>query len=168
MANYPASLDSFTATAVGQPRDGSGTSPAEPTLLNALASAIVAIETELGTDPSGTLFTTLATRLATYDMRTTVQTPVFAASFTPNAAAGDIIKLGVMTANLTINAPTGGYTGQQIRFIFTQDGTGTRTFTWNAVFKRITAQSTTASKISTVSFVFDGTNWIEIAAASGI
>ena len=52
-SNYPASLDTDTTQEVNTPNAGRTKARAE--VVNDLASAIVAIETELGTDPAGSL-----------------------------------------------------------------------------------------------------------------
>lgn len=58
----------------------------------------------------------------------------YAASITPDCGNSEIINVGTLTNTITINAPTGNKTdGQNLRFRFTQDGTG-RAITWNAAF----------------------------------
>lgn len=59
----------------------------------------------------------------------------YAATITPNADTTSIVNVGTLTGNITIAAPTGTPTdGQGMSFRFTQDGTGSRTYTWNAAF----------------------------------
>jgi hypothetical protein len=69
--------------------------------------------------------------------------------------------------NRTVGAPTNVSIGQRLTYIFTQDGTGGRTVTWNAVFL-VTWSNTgnTAGKKSSITFEYDGTNWIQIGAQS--
>lgn len=101
--------------------------------------------------------------------------PAFAASFTPNWRDGRTTNVGVLTAAITINAPTSnpGYTstipaGTQMTFLLTQDATGGRAITWNAVFLRSTAlaASGTANQRASISFAWDGTNWVETAVSA--
>lgn len=97
------------------------------------------------------------------------QSVAYAASITPDPNLGETIIVGALTGNLSINAPTGDYpVGKRVTFILTQDGTGGRTMTFNATFKKVASLSTTASKINTISFVYNGTNWIENGASVGI
>lgn len=89
----------------------------------------------------------------------------FAASFTPNALGGDLVQIGALTANITINAPTNAFRGSQLTFVFVQDGTGGRTVTWNGVFRvKWRDDGNTASKRSTIRFYYDGSNWQQMGA----
>ena len=80
----------------------------------------------------------------------------------------------MLTGNITIAAASTNYTvrGQRLRFIFTQDATGSRTVTWNAQYLTTWQPSTTASSVSVIEFVCDGTNWIQTSstgdAAGGV
>ena len=48
---------------------------------------------------------------------------------------GGIINVPMLTANLTVNAPTGTFAdGDTLTFRFAQDATGGRVITWNAAF----------------------------------
>src|SRR5207244_8510058 len=53
--------------------------------------------------------------------------------------AGEIITVGTLTGGITVNAPaatgTTFFAGQEMTFIFTQDGTGGRQIIWNAIYK---------------------------------
>jgi hypothetical protein len=87
----------------------------------------------------------------------------FATPFTPDAGlAGETIRLD-LTGNITISAPTKPHAGQRLTFIFRQDATGGRTVTWNAIFKQNWSPTTTASKVNTITFVYDGANWVQVA-----
>jgi hypothetical protein len=92
------------------------------------------------------------------------QAATFAASFQPNTHIGNIIAV-TLTGNITILAPFSALAGEQVTFVLTQDGTGGRTTTFNAVFKSNWTPTTTAGKVNTISFVFNGTNWIQTASA---
>jgi hypothetical protein len=98
------------------------------------------------------------------------QTVTFGTSLTFALIFGGDIKLSTaMTSNITINAPTGATLGARINLALTQDATGGRTVTWNAVFKFVAGAwvdavtTTDANKITSISFVYDGTNWIQQA-----
>ena len=71
-----------------------------------------------------------------------------------------------LTANVTFDAPTNPTTGQYISIVCIQDGTGSRTISWNAVFefKDDTAPTatTTASKGDLFTFRYNGSKWLEI------
>lgn len=58
--------------------------------------------------------------------------------------------------------------GDKIVISLKQDGTGSRTVTWNAVFKVATAYNTTANKKTVWQFIYTGGVWNEIGSASGI
>jgi len=89
----------------------------------------------------------------------------FAASFTPNALGGEIVQIGALTSNITINAPTNPFRGIHLTFSFVQDGTGGRTVTWNSVFLTSWSDTgNTANKRSTIRFYYDGTNWRQVGA----
>lgn len=73
-----------------------------------------------------------------------------------------------MTANTTINAPLESHAGMELTLSFEQDAApGTRTVTWNSVFKGVGAwqPATGAYMFSSISFIFDGTQWIKTGAS---
>lgn len=88
----------------------------------------------------------------------------FAASITPNAAAGQRIIVGTLTGNITINAPTAPSKGAKLSFNFTQDATGSRTLTWNAAFKKGTDVLGAANQKAAIEYIYDGTNWVAIGS----
>lgn len=92
---------------------------------------------------------------------------VFATPYTPNAGWYKTIAL-TLTNNITINAPTNPVIGRDLTFIFTQDGTGGRTVSWNAVFKPNWTPDTTAAKVNTITFRWNGTSWLQVGAATGL
>lgn len=68
--------------------------------------------------------------------------------------------------NRTLSAPTNGATGQFISLAVIQDGTGSRTLTWNSAYE-FTADTaptltTTASKADLFVFKYNGTVWHEV------
>lgn len=91
----------------------------------------------------------------------------FAASFNTDALGGELREIGALTANITINAPTNAIRGMHLTYVFLQDVTGGRTVTWNVIFKTNWSDAgNTASKRSTITFFYDGTNWIQKGSQS--
>lgn len=89
------------------------------------------------------------------------QAPTFAASYTPDPTLGEVITM-TLTNNITVNAPVNGaQKGVKIQFIWTQDGTGGRTITYNAIFHTGggAALVTTLNTVTIDSFTFDGSVW---------
>jgi len=82
-----------------------------------------------------------------------------------NAATQDVCKV-TLAGNRTLNAPTNPTTGQFITILIIQDGTGSRTVTFNAIyeFKDDTAPTltTTASKGDVFVFRYNGSKWLEM------
>jgi len=82
-----------------------------------------------------------------------------------NAATQDVCKV-TLAGNRTLNAPTNPTTGQFISILVIQDGTGSRTLTFNAIyeFKDDTAPTltTTASKGDVFVFRYNGSKWLEM------
>mgnify|MGYP003127995469 FL=1 len=82
-----------------------------------------------------------------------------------NAETQDVCKV-TLGGNRAVAAPTNGTTGQFISILVIQDGTGSRTLTWNAVyeFKDDTAPTltTTASKGDVFVFRYNGSKWLEM------
>jgi hypothetical protein len=87
------------------------------------------------------------------------------ATITWDAQTEDVCKV-TLGDNRTLAAPTNGTAGQFISILVIQDGTGSRTLTWNAVyeFKDDTAPTltTTASKGDVFVFRYNGTKWLEV------
>ena len=71
-----------------------------------------------------------------------------------------------LTANVTFDAPTNPTTGQFISIVCYQDGTGSRTIAWNAVFEfagdEAPTATTTASKGDMFTFRYNGAKWLEV------
>ena len=82
-----------------------------------------------------------------------------------DASTQDVCKV-TLAGNRTMAAPTNSTTGQFISILVIQDGTGSRTLTWNAVFefKDDTAPTltTTASKGDVFVFRYNGSKWLEM------
>ena len=87
------------------------------------------------------------------------------ATVTWDASTQDVCKL-TLGANRTMAAPTNNTTGQFISILVIQDGTGSRTLTWNAVFEfaadTAPTLTTTASKGDVFVFRYNGSKWLEV------
>ncbi len=85
----------------------------------------------------------------------------YAATVTPDPYQATTWVVGTLTGAVTIANPATGHRGAELLLVLTQDATGGRTVTWGSAFKvPAGAASTTASAVSTVRFVSDGTNWL--------
>lgn len=93
--------------------------------------------------------------------------PAYAANYVPTiVGASTHIQVGVLTGNITIAAPTGSFAvGSRLSFGFTQDGTGGRTITWNAVFAFTANGAGTANQKAATEFVYDGSRWVQYGGA---
>ena len=82
-----------------------------------------------------------------------------------NALTEPVAKITI-AGTRTIGAASGGVAGQFISLLIIQDGTGSRTMTWNAAyeFKDDTAPTltTTASKGDLFVFRYNGSKWLEV------
>lgn len=72
------------------------------------------------------------------------------------------------SATNTINCAAVAPAGQTLTIVTTTDGSGTVTTTFGTHFKSTGTQATTASKVSTISFIGDGTNWNEVGRATAM
>lgn len=87
-----------------------------------------------------------------------------AATIAVDASAGNIFVV-TLGGNRTMGAPTNPTRGQTITFEIVQDGTGGRTLAWNAAFKQVWSDTgNTLGKRSTISFFYNTTNWVQVAA----
>ena len=87
------------------------------------------------------------------------------ATVTWDASTQDVCKL-TLGGNRTLAAPSNGTTGQFISILVIQDGTGSRTLTWNAVFEFASdtapTLTTTASLGDVFVFRYNGSKWLEV------
>ena len=87
------------------------------------------------------------------------------ATVTWDASTQDVCKL-TLGGNRTMAAPTNNTTGQFISILVIQDGTGSRTLTWNAVFEftddTAPTLTTTAAKGDVFVFRYNGSKWLEV------
>lgn len=84
---------------------------------------------------------------------------VDAASILTDASLGNLFYV-TLGANRTMSAPTNPSPGQKLVYRITQDGTGSRTITWDAVFRFCTSiasptLSTAAGKTDYVEFIYN-------------
>lgn len=96
-----------------------------------------------------------------------MQTLTDGATITWNMNQGNMATV-TLAGNRTVAAPTGLINGGTYMLVVVQDATGTRTLTWNAVFKwsggTTPTLTTTANKRDLFWFVSDGTNLYGTAA----
>ena len=83
-----------------------------------------------------------------------------------DVSASPIAKL-TLGGNRTLSAPTNAVgSGQYISLLVIQDGTGSRTLTWNAAYKFTADEAptltTTASKGDLFTFRYNGSKWLEV------
>jgi len=82
-----------------------------------------------------------------------------------DASTQDVCKL-TLGGNRTMAAPTNNTTGQFISILVIQDGTGSRTLTWNAVFEFASdtapTLTTTANLGDVFVFRYNGSKWLEV------
>jgi len=80
-------------------------------------------------------------------------------------ATQSVCKL-TLGGSRTLAAPTNGSTGQFASILVIQDGTGSRTLTWNAVYEFASdtapTLTTTASLGDLFTFRYNGTKWLEV------
>lgn len=94
----------------------------------------------------------------------------YSATRTPNPTLGNIINIGALTGGITINPPSAAnsWTGATMTLKFTQDGTGGRTVTFASGIKANWTPNTGAGKVNVISFVYDGTDWVQTATATNL
>jgi hypothetical protein len=80
--------------------------------------------------------------------------------------ADESVAKVTLGGNRTMAAPTNGSTGQFASIIVIQDGTGTRTLTWNAVFEfkddAAPTLTSTGGKGDLFVFQYNGSKWLEV------
>ena len=82
-----------------------------------------------------------------------------------NALTQPVAKV-TLGGNRTLGAASGGVAGQFVSLLVIQDGTGSRTLTWNAVFEFASdtapTLTTTASLGDLFTFRYNGSKWLEV------
>ena len=121
----------------------------------------------LGTTAASKIFTADANNLTTISgaVVLTEDTLTFDATQDWDVRASPVAKV-TLTANVTFDAPTNPTTGQYISIVCIQDGTGSRTISWNAIFEfkddTTPTATTTASKGDMFTFRYNGSKWLEV------
>ena len=86
-------------------------------------------------------------------------------SITWNAETQDVAKV-TLGGNRTIGAASSATTGQFISLLVIQDGTGSRTLTWNAAYEFASdtapTLTTTANLGDLFVFRYNGSKWLEV------
>jgi len=139
------------------------------------AGSAVLAEAELELLDGITAGTTAASKVFTADSNNvtaisgavvlTEDTLSFDATQDWDVRASPVAKV-TLTANVTFDAPSNPTTGQYISVICIQDGTGSRTIAWNAVFEfagdETPTATTTAAKGDMFTFRYNGAKWLEV------
>jgi len=121
----------------------------------------------LGTTAASKVFSADANNLTTISgaVVLTEDTLSFDATQDWDVRASPVAKV-TLTANVTFDAPTNPTTGQYISIVCIQDGTGSRTISWNAIFEftgdTAPTATTTASKGDLFTFRYNGSKWLEV------
>ena len=120
-------------------------------------NAVKLTTTSTGIDVTGTVLTDKAyIALATLTDGATISW---------NMSTQSVAKV-TLGGNRTMAAPTNGSTGQFASIIVIQDGTGTRTLTWNAVFEfkddAAPTLTSTGGKGDLFVFQYNGSKWLEV------
>ena len=145
------------------------------TTLDIGGTNVSATATELNYNDLATLGTTAASKIFTADANNltaisgavvlTEDTLSFDATQDWDVRASPVAKV-TLTANVTFDAPSNPTTGQYISVLCIQDGTGSRTIAWNAVFEfkddETPTATTTASKGDLFTFRYNGSKWLEV------
>ena len=140
-----------------------------------IMDGVTSTTAEINYSDLATLGTTAASKVFTADANNLTKitggvyleeaTLTFDATQDWDVRASPVAKV-TLTNNVTFDAPTNPTTGQYISIVCIQDGTGSRTIAWNAVFefKDDTAPTatTTASKGDMFTFRYNGSKWLEV------
>ena len=82
-----------------------------------------------------------------------------------DASTSDVAKV-TLAGNRTLGAASNGTTGQFVSLLIIQDGTGSRTITWNAIYEfkddEAPTLTTTASKGDLFIFRYNGSKYLEV------
>jgi hypothetical protein len=136
---------------------------------------VTATTAELNYSDLATLGTSAASKVITADANNLTKisggiylvedTLSFDATQDWDVRASPVAKV-TLTANVTFDAPTNPTTGQYISVLCIQDGTGSRTIAWNAVFEfaadTAPTATTTANLGDLFTFRYNGAKWLEV------
>ena len=145
------------------------------TTLDIGGTNVTSTAAELNYSDLATLGTTAASKVFSADANNltaisgavvlTEDTLTFDATQDWDVRASPVAKV-TLTANVTFDAPSNPTTGQYIAIVCIQDGTGSRTIAWNAVFEftgdTAPTATTTASKGDLFTFRYNGSKWLEV------
>jgi len=140
-----------------------------------ILDGVTATATELNYSDLATLGTSAASKVLSADANNLTKitgaiyieeaTLTFDATQDWDVRASPVAKV-TLTNNVTFDAPTNPTTGQFISIVCIQDGTGSRTIAWNAVFEFATdtapVATTTANKGDMFNFRYNGAKWLEV------
>ena len=142
-----------------------------------ILDGVTATATELNYSDLATLGTTAASKVLSADANNlttisgaalfTEDTLSDGATVTWDVIASPVAKL-TMGGNRTLSAPSGSTpaAGQFISLLLIQDGSGSRTITWNATYEFATdtapTLTTTADKGDLFVFRYNGSKWLEV------
>ena len=92
----------------------------------------------------------------------------YSATITHNILLGSFLRIGTLTGDVLVNAPTGGTfsTGDEITLVTTQDSTGNRSVTFSSDFKGVSAAVKTANAVNVWKFSRIGSNWVQTSNSS--
>ena len=86
-------------------------------------------------------------------------------TITWDASTQDVAKV-TLGGNRTLGSASNGTTGQFISLLIIQDGTGSRTLTWNAAYEFASDEAptltTTANLGDVFVFRYNGSKWLEV------
>jgi hypothetical protein len=91
--------------------------------------------------------------------------PAAAGTITPNLQYGRSVKVYLPAGNITIAEPINAVVGAVLTFAILQDSVGSRTISWNAVFKKAADGAGGADTVGATSFIYNGTNWVQVGGA---
>ena len=131
------------------------------TVTQAAQTAITSVGTLTSLNVSGNITSSATIGGNTYSELTSSQGST-GSSVTPVFSNGSVQKF-TANANFTLNAPTGIPTGGSVTLIITQDATGSRVMTPNAVYKfaySLKTLSTAANSIDVMSIFYDGSDYL--------
>ena len=165
-SGFPGALDTNATVEVDAP--ASGKTKARADVPNDLAAAIIATQTELGTDPAGTL-TDVKTFLQTEHETDGTHWSLLSKSSAYTVVAGDIwnnIVCDTSSAGFTLTLTAAATLGDS--FIFAATNTGANTLTIDANGSETIGGSTTVTLSQNQSGIYlcDGTNWHTLAGAA--
>ena len=103
----------------------------------------------------------------TLDTNLVVGTTAVTFTSTPTFNSATSVYFSItLTGNVTSSTLSNAIDGRVVYFNICQDATGDRTFTWPASVLNAPTIGSAASVCTSASFIYDGTNWREIAPSS--